>query len=71
MQAVAAQARSIAAGTDPLELAARAHTRSGTWLLLYGTRLSGDSDGRTAVIIHPATPQDVAPVKSYGLTDRE
>ena len=29
--------------------------------------------GRTAVIIHPATPQDVAPViaLSYGLTDRE
>ena len=75
MQAVAARARSIAPGTDPLELAARARarTRSGTWLLLYGTRLSGDSDGRTAVIIHPATPQDVAPViaLSYGLTERE
>jgi len=75
VQAVAAQARSIAPGTDPLELAARARvrTRSGIWLLLYGTRLSGDSDGRTAVIIHPATPQDVAPViaLSYGLTERE
>jgi len=75
VQAVAARARSIAPGTDPLELAARARarTRSGTWLLLYGTRLSGDSDGRTAVIIHPATPQDVAPViaLSYGLTERE
>ncbi len=75
VQAVAARARSIAPGTDPLELAARARarTRSGTWLLLYGTRLNGDSDGRTAVIIHPATPQDVAPViaLSYGLTDRE
>ncbi len=75
VQAVAARARTIAPGTDPLELAARARvrTRSGTWLLLYGTRLSGDSDGRTAVIIHPATPQDVAPViaLSYGLTARE
>ena len=75
VQAVAARARSIAPGTDPLELAARARvrTRSGTWLLLYGTRLSGDQDGRTAVIIHPATPQDVAPViaLSYGLTERE
>ena len=31
-------------GTDPLELAARARvrTRSGAWLLLYGTRLSGE-----------------------------
>jgi DNA-binding CsgD family transcriptional regulator len=75
VQAVAARARSIAPGTDPLELTARVRvrTRTGTWLLLYGTRLSGDADGRTAVIIHPATPQDVAPViaLSYGLTERE
>ncbi len=75
VQSVAARARSIPPGTDPLELAARARarTRSGTWLLLYGTRLGGDSDGSTAVIIHPATPQDVAPViaLSYGLTERE
>jgi len=75
VQAIAARARAIAPGTDPLELAARARvrTRSGTWLLLYGTRLTGDNGGRTAVIIHPATPQDVAPViaLSYGLTERE
>jgi len=75
VQAVAARARTIAPGTDPLELAARARvrTRSGAWLLLYGTRLSGDPVGRTAVIIHPATPQDIAPViaLSYGLTERE
>lgn len=75
VHAVAARAHSIAPGTDPLELAARARvrTRSGRWLLLYGTRLSGDPDGRIAVIIHPATPYDVAPViaLSYGLTERE
>ena len=75
VQAVAARARLIPPGTDPLELAARARvrTRTGTWLLLYGTRLSGSAGGRTAVIIHPATPHDVAPVValSYGLTDRE
>jgi DNA-binding CsgD family transcriptional regulator len=75
VQAIATQARVIAPGTDPLELAARARvrTRSGTWLLMYGTRLSGPPAGRTAVIIHPATPQDIAPVIaiSYGLTDRE
>lgn len=75
LRAIAARARVIAAGTDPLELGARARvrTRGGTWLLLYGTRLSGGPEGRTAVIIHPATPHDVAPVvaMSYGLTDRE
>ncbi len=40
---------------------------------MYGTRLSGEESGRTAVIIHPAAPQDVAPViaLSYGLTGRE
>jgi hypothetical protein len=64
VQAIAARARVIAPGTDPLELAARARvrTRSGAWLLVYGTRLNADTDGRTAVIIHPVTPQDVAPV---------
>jgi DNA-binding CsgD family transcriptional regulator len=75
VQAVAARARTIPGGTDPLELAARARVRArtGAWLLMYGTRLSGGPDGRTAVIIHPATPRDVAPVValSYGLTDRE
>jgi DNA-binding CsgD family transcriptional regulator len=75
VQAIAARARAIPPGTDPLELAARARvrTRFGSWLLLYGTRLSGDTGERTAVIIHPATPQDVAPViaLAYGLTTRE
>jgi DNA-binding CsgD family transcriptional regulator len=74
VQAIAARARTIAPGTDPLELTARARvrTRTGAWLLLYGTRLSGEGS-RTAVIIHPATPQDVAPVivLAYGLTGRE
>ncbi len=73
VQAIAARARAIPPGTDPLELAARARVRTcaGTWLLLYGTRLG--SGGRTAVIIHPASPHDVAPVVAlaYGLTDRE
>jgi DNA-binding CsgD family transcriptional regulator len=75
VQAIATRARAITPGTDPLELTARVRvrTRAGTWLLLYGTRLSGGPADRTAVIIHPATPQDVAPVValSYGLTDRE
>ncbi len=75
VQAIAARARMIPAGTDPLELAARARvrTRTGTWLLLYGTRLTGTTGPRTAVVIHPASPQDVAPVIacSYGLTERE
>ncbi|HEY5857283.1 MAG TPA: helix-turn-helix transcriptional regulator [Aldersonia sp.] len=75
VQAIAARARAIAPGTDPLELAARSRvrTRSGSWLLLYGTRLSGVEEGCTAVIIQPATPREIAPViaLAYGLSQRE
>jgi DNA-binding CsgD family transcriptional regulator len=75
VQAVAVQARRLRPGQDPLELSARSRvrTRSGHWLLLYGTRLTGRAGGRTAVIIQPATPDEVAPLValSYGLTERE
>lgn len=75
VQAVAALARTLRDGQDPLELSARsrARTRSGEWLLLYGTRLSGAAAGRTAVIIQPAAPNEVAPLVAvaYGLTERE
>lgn len=75
VQAVAARARALQAGQDPLELAARsrARTRSGSWLLLYGTQLSGGADGRTAVIIQPTARSEVAPLVAlaYGLSDRE
>lgn len=75
VQGVAARARSIRGGQDPLELAARvrARTSSGEWLLLYGTQLSGDCHGRTAVIIQRAVPNDVAALVAlaYGLSERE
>lgn len=75
VQVVAAQARALRAGQDPLELTARcrAQTVSGSWLLLYGTRLSGGTDGRTAVIIQPAAVSEVAPLVAlaYGLSSRE
>jgi DNA-binding CsgD family transcriptional regulator len=75
VQIVAARARTLADDGDPLELAARSRvrTRSGGWLLLYGTRLSGKADGQVAVIIQPASPSDVAPLVAlaYGLTGRE
>lgn len=71
----AARARSLAAGQDPLGLQARSRvqTRSGRWLLLYGTQLSGRADGRTAVIIQPAAPNEVIPLVAlaYGLSERE
>ena len=75
VQSVAARARAAAPGQDPLQIGARSRvrTRSGSWLLLYGTRLSGGPPGRTAVIIQPATPAAVAPLVTlaYGLSERE
>jgi DNA-binding CsgD family transcriptional regulator len=75
VQVVAARARACGAGHDPVDVAARSRvqTRSGAWLLLYGTRLSGGADGRTAVIIQSAAPHEVAPLVAlaYGLSDRE
>lgn len=75
VQAVAARARALGTDGDPLQLAARSRvqTRSGSWLLLYGTPLAGGTNGRTAVILQPAAASDVAPLiaLAYGLTDRE
>lgn len=75
LQVVAARARALRPRQDPLELAARSRvqTRSGRWLLLYGTRLSGGADGRTVVIIQPAAAHEVAPLVAlaYGLSERE
>ena len=75
VQAVAARARTADPGQDPLQIGARSRvrTRSGSWLLLYGTRLAGGAGDRTAVIIQPATPAAVAPLVTlaYGLSERE
>lgn len=75
VQAVAARARTLAHGDDPIQLAARSRvqTSTGAWLVLYGTPLAGGGDRRTAVILQPATPNEVAPLVAlaYGLSDRE
>ncbi len=75
VQAVAARARTLETGGDPLGLAARSRvqTRSGRWLLLYGTLLSGGKGSRVAVIVQPAAPHEVAPLVAlaYGLSERE
>ncbi len=75
VQLVAARARALEVGQDPLGLAARSRvqTRSGTWLLLYGTPLAGGAENRIAVIIQPAPASEIAPLVAlaYGLTDRE
>jgi DNA-binding CsgD family transcriptional regulator len=73
--AVTDRARAIEEGVNSPapEAQARAYTRSGSWLVLHGTRLSGASEGQTAVIIEPARPAEIAPliVQAYGLSGRE
>lgn len=68
-------ARTRALGADPLGAAARARvrTRSGTWLLLYGTPLAGGDPGRVAVVLVTAPTSEVAPLVAlaYGFTPRE
>jgi DNA-binding CsgD family transcriptional regulator len=74
VQAVAARVRTMSrTGSPPLAARARVRTRTGTWLVVHGTPLSGATDGRTAVIIQPAGPYEVAPLiaLSHGLTERE
>ena len=75
VQIVASRARALPPNQDPLQSTARCRTQtaSGSWLLLYGTQLSGGAEGHTAVIIQPAAPSEVAPLVAlaYGLTERE
>jgi DNA-binding CsgD family transcriptional regulator len=74
VQVVAARARHGTADGEPdLPARVRTQTRDGRWLLLYGTRLSGQLEQRVAVIIQPAAPHDVAPLvaAAYGLSEQE
>jgi DNA-binding CsgD family transcriptional regulator len=73
LQAIAARARHPEHDPTRNTARARAQTRSGQWLLLYGTKLTGGLDGRVAVIIQPAGPHDIAPLvaQAYGLSERE
>jgi DNA-binding CsgD family transcriptional regulator len=53
---------------------ARVRTRSGRWLMLHASRLSGQgAHGPIAVIVEVARPAEVAPLilQAYGLTERE
>jgi DNA-binding CsgD family transcriptional regulator len=58
----------------PPEVAiARAHTRSGTWVILHGSALGGRDQRRVAVIVEPAHPARINPLlmSAYGLSERE
>jgi len=70
--AVAARCRT--SDHDPtMPVRTRVPTRSGGWLVLHASLLGHGESARTAVIIEPALPMEVAPLKlqAYGLTTRE
>jgi DNA-binding CsgD family transcriptional regulator len=52
---------------------ARAPLTGGSWVVLHGSVIGDPAEGRTAVIIEPATAPQLAPliVAAYGLTPRE
>ncbi|MFF2395301.1 LuxR C-terminal-related transcriptional regulator [Nocardia sp. NPDC058114] len=71
---LAARAFRNAADDRPDEvLVSRALTRSGTWVVLHGARLTSSAQTRVAVIIEPAHPSRIYPLlmSAYGLTERE
>jgi DNA-binding CsgD family transcriptional regulator len=74
--AVAARARTAAAGNGdgaPPLARARLRTPSGRWLVARGSLLGDGTTARTAVILEPARPPELAPLvaAAYQLTDRE
>ncbi|MFN8592743.1 MAG: LuxR C-terminal-related transcriptional regulator [Thermomicrobiales bacterium] len=78
VRAVAArfQAMDLASESAPAttRLRTRVQTRSGRWLVLHPSRLSGAvGRGQIAVILESAAAADIAPLmlQAYGLTDRE
>ena len=75
VRAVANRARAIATGGAATEGLARARVRtaSGVWLVVRGSALVGDPDGRIALTFEPIRPNELAPLiaDAYELTDRE
>jgi DNA-binding CsgD family transcriptional regulator len=72
---VAASALRTAQDPDvPGEVAiARVLSRSGRWIVLHGAAMVAAGGRRAAVIVEPAHPARIAPLRmaAYGLTDRE
>jgi DNA-binding CsgD family transcriptional regulator len=73
--AVAAQARTVAAGLPCDGRIARARVRagSGRWLLVRASVLADGPGAQVAVMIEPARPHELAPLlaDAYRLTERE
>lgn len=71
--AATARAQALADDAEPAIARARARTVDGRWVVLHGSVLETGDGPRTAVIVEPAEPGDLAPlvVEALGLTPRE
>jgi DNA-binding CsgD family transcriptional regulator len=71
IHALAARLRRADASTRLAPL--RVRTKSGRWIILQASWVSGEDRSVVAVIIQPATPDEVAPIVmgAYGLTEQE
>ncbi len=70
---VAYRALLAARGGAPEGARARVPTSTGTWLVVHGSVVGDPAEGRTAVILEPARPPELAPLiaAAHGLTARE
>ena len=75
VSAVATQARTVAAGltSDGRIARARVRVESGRWLVVRGSVLGDEPGAQVAVMIEPASPDELAPLvaDAYRLTERE
>jgi DNA-binding CsgD family transcriptional regulator len=71
IHSLAARLRRADASTIPAPL--RVRTRTGRWIILQASWVSGEDRSVVAVIIQEATPEEVAPIvmSAYGLTEQE
>jgi DNA-binding CsgD family transcriptional regulator len=71
IHSLAARLRRAEASTSLAPL--RVRTRSGRWIILQASWVSGEDRNVVAVIIQEATPDEVAPIvmSAYGLSDQE
>jgi DNA-binding CsgD family transcriptional regulator len=76
LYAVASRARQLAHGSEDASVGgarARIQACSGQWLVLHGSLLDTAAGLRTAIIVEPARPPEIAPLiaAAYGMTERE
>lgn len=72
LAAITRAAQDGASGRRP-DARSRLRTRSGRWLVLHGSRLTGGRSPRTAIVIEPAPSPETGPIiaQAFGLTERE